>query len=126
MSHEQIAAMLERIDRPSRELDGAIFVALHPTAYGWEYVNGERRKTTKGLFVCENNAVPLYTASLDAAMRPLPDGVRWKLGRVSESNRVPKFEQQYYASVGSPKFAEHNYAAIALCIAALRARITQT
>jgi hypothetical protein len=70
-------------------------------------------------FIC----IPHYTSSIDAAMTLVPEGFKWKLGY---SRFVPHVaELRDYR--GEPRLGmfigEHDHSrAIALCIAALRAR----
>lgn len=100
MTITELIAALEAADKPSRELDASIG-SLIGTYVGFE-------------------PPPRYTSSIDAALTLLPDGAMWRLGRHLVPDDQP--EHAYSARVGGPRYYDHSSPAIALCIAALRAR----
>lgn len=58
---------------------------------------------------------PAYTASMDAALTLVPDGYDWRVDRINSGLTI-------FASVGNEDVHFGDTPAIALCIAALRAR----
>ena len=120
---------LESASGPDRTLDAKVSCAL----YG--YVMHEESDPSDGVFafwddgVCHNcSSWPEYTASVDEAMRLVPEGLVWELyvrtnyirARVLEKG--PPFRDDYHVS----EWEEGGYLrdpspAIALCIAALKA-----
>lgn len=121
-SMTDLAGLVERLEKatgPDRELDCMIYAQVH----GWSYpLRGaafiERNEAMK-----EGNAVH-YTSSIDAAMTLVPEGFNWA--------SAPHFDDREF-SVYRPYdgTADHYFdavaktPAIALCIAALKARSPQ-
>jgi hypothetical protein len=107
MTREELIAALEAATGPSRELDAAIFSHL----YGWSYpLVGAAVHDFR-----ENGAA--YTASIDAALTLVPDGceaVIWTAGGADVFPATPGLRAYDATHAATP--------AIALCIAALRAR----
>ena len=127
MTTAELIEKLERADGPSRELDEAIY----------ELMGGCNHKRTKYYAVQSDTGVtcldcgkdtygakyaPSYTASIDAAMTLVPEGFRWALG----CNGIDSGHPVGTASVFSPEGAMFKGSgatpAIALCIAALKAK----
>ena len=133
MTLPELIAALEAATEPSRELDAeiAIAVRLAPEGPGWwrSKPTWTWKHASHGPNV-EPWAAPNYTASLDAALTLVPGGLFWG---VSAGKLTPR-EPLYGASILAPKDnalgdvlgegESSASAAIALCIAALRARLT--
>ena len=120
---------LEAAEGPSRELDVEIGMLVegvpcermsqYLTRY-WAY--REWREETKGdkILIHDRMAItaPYYTASLDAAVSLVPEGTycKMQIGRDRKHNWV------WVESVTCETVACHATPALALCIAALKAR----
>ena len=123
---EELAAACERATGPDRELDTDILIALHPGS--WRKAKGEAFIPEKGWEPGSySQSARTYTASLDAAMTLVPEGATWSVTDPANrdgSKSVFGYPSRAHASVaGSDR--EHHYAvtpALALCVAALRAR----
>lgn len=106
---------LEKATGPDRELDEAIACASDPGSHCAIYCIGDDSPVwfrTKGGKI----DLPYFTASLDAAMTLVPDGRHWFVGSVIDgSGFVSHLDQQ-------GKSSKATIPAIALCIAALKAR----
>jgi len=109
---------LELASGPDRALDRAI-----ATAAGWRRKNGQVGeddywKLGDWSWTREDNEhPPRYTASIDAALTLVPEGLTWQVtGRVREDG-------DYFADVDvSHRCDSAHNPAIALCIAALKVR----
>lgn len=138
---------LEKATGPDRDLDAEILRALVPDVKIALYCVGDEEPICFGgePFVCNRGEVPAYTEDVNAAVALVPEGFGWNVGMP-----LPKFMQRYWAGVFREKtkeerdsgdihagcFYQHGpkrgptlkaeeYAstpAIALCIAALKAR----
>ena len=97
MTRAELIAMLERAEGPSAELDIAV----------WEEITGDRQRPAKF------RPVPKHTSRVIDAEIAIPGGMRWG---ITARNR------DFEARVGESSKAHHREAAIALCIAALKAR----
>lgn len=115
---------LEKATGPDRDVDVAIWAALFadPRKYrrasdeGPRYSDWESNHSGKWEpFYPILNAAP-YTASIDAAMMLVPEGSTWEVG--FSDNRV------FWAGIDEHPSYRGATAAIALCIAALKARET--
>ena len=96
---------LERADGPSRELDYAILREIDPRAQRSGPVYSD----------------PRYTGSIDAAMTLLPaDHKHWNVGGSPTQGFAGL--GLYGACVNDNTYGESRYPALALCIAALRAK----
>lgn len=137
MTDQSIPSLIERLEKasgPDRDLDGAIAVAVGP----WTERHG-----LPGPWVSKGpnhaiNEAPHFTASLDAALTLVPEG--W----IVVSMKNGDLDRKYYDIRASTKWsviiarnghkleapsevltfpsATHESPAIALCIAALKAR----
>lgn len=103
MTITELITALERAERPSPELDLAIGLAVYPNTTG-------------------NTVYPFYTSSIDAALT-LVTGPTWRVALVERPNR------RWGASIlrvlpddGECPEIEAPTPALALCIAALKAR----
>jgi len=114
----ELIARLERATWPDRELDARIIYALRPRMALLGTVDDYLATGVSG-------SVPAYTASIDAAMTLKPAGWAWRIGQAEHSDLEPF--ALVYSSVAASCFAEakHPHAAIALCIAALKARVEE-
>lgn len=111
---EDLIKRLEEASEGSRELDHAVHCYMvcglngpwgaYKSAADWQ------KWALKG-----NWNSPAYTTSLDAALTLVPEGSDWTLHRVNDGLTI-------WADVGPIKEAWGNTPALALCIAALRAR----
>lgn len=104
---ENLIAALEASEGPSQELDMRIYNAIYPD--GADYVDPKE---------------PRYTSSLDAAITLIPTGWRveeWFIG----ADKSSCIELDFFPKEGHIPTANGSHecsAAIALCIASLRAR----
>lgn len=115
MTLSELIAALERADGPSRELDSAICAEMgleNWTAAEWaEAVSGVGR---------EHWSIPgslPYTSSIDAALTLVPEGCYWAVYRSGMAYVKPDEDgpqERDLAAAATP--------ALALCIAALKAR----
>lgn len=111
MTRDELIAALEAATGQSRELDVQIELFLQPFAFrGKEYPTMVWHAHDKA------PQAPLYTASISAALMLVPKGRIWSIGRWGEiAGFVAVLDQERQSHVGATL-------AIALCIAALRAR----
>jgi hypothetical protein len=120
-----LAARVEAADGPNYALEVEIFKELHPEFA--EYVQG------RGGLVhpCDGSDVRVpsdvrpgnYTASIDAAVRLVPEGWCWTINTFGEPN--DSASAYVLAETGKMVRPERQYIAtpaLALCAAALRAR----
>lgn len=122
-----IAGLIERLskaDAPCRCLDESIVHALCPGAIIQTYVQGDEEKTVFHAepLVANKDYVPRYTASIDAALTLVPEGVEWRLGSASHRKG---FVVTFWLPGDGGLVRIHVDAptpALTLCIAALRAR----
>lgn len=123
MTKEELIAALEKATGPDRELDADIVrvafnagVTWRSTQYTMEVfpaVHWEAPHPYAGM----SEPVPAYTASIDAALALVPDGhqsVIWTAGGADVFPATPGLHAYDTTYAATP--------AIALCIAALRAR----
>lgn len=116
----ELIAALEGATGPSRELEAAIALAL-----GWERIHPCRTVGNTGAWRTPGGHLvydfPAYTASLDAALTLVPEGWGWSADCTSPK---PYFRLWLYENGPScqDQDAEGATPAIALCIAALKAR----
>lgn len=121
--HGRLIARLEKATGPDRELDGLIFRAIdeQPGDRWQQFAVGEggadvwyrECRDEKGAYISPS----FYTASIDAALALVPDGLDWDVSWVGGV---------YSGCVGFDATADIDVRgatpAIALCIAALKAR----
>lgn len=106
-----LIAQLEQAEGPSRELDKAI--ARH---LGWT-PNTEGRWHRTAAISDRSIDLPRFTSSLDAALTLIPPGARWVLYSDGHAYVGPDNEPTAEWCGYTP--------ALALCVAALRARAAQ-
>lgn len=117
-----LIAKLSAATGPSRELDAEIAVVVNggeivwkQTRYTMEQHPARRYASAQHIGGYGFDHVPEYTASLDAALTLVPDEYDWVIGKTNSGLTV-------YAKVG-PNIEEFaDTPALALCIAALKAR----
>jgi len=126
---------LEKATGPDGELDAAIWLTVDRHTASrcyWNAAPGLPKPIPEALPLgLGRNAVisnsPRYTTSIDAALTLVPEGMWWLIG----AGQMRPEEPLYGAQIRKPGFstggqvvsdAEHNCMAIALCIAALKAR----
>jgi len=123
VTREELIAALERTDGPSRKLDAAIYkVAVGLKQY--ESIVSDALEE-----VCVRyypgppgpsfSRVPRYTSSLDAALTLVPEGWDWCIACISGKWDAQVGEADTFMAEGA---ASNGSVAIALCIAALKAR----
>lgn len=134
MSLKDIIADLEKAEGPSRELDEAImgYLGLIPTLggyYGWERSSpGYFSRPTNGeCSQFENAAAALYTSSVDAALTLVPEKSWVDLSGPRQYLHIPTPSPNFWKAVVDTwrdvaQFGWGATPALALCIAALRAR----
>lgn len=116
MSYQDLIARLEKATGPDRELDADICLEVGPYQSDiWER-NPRHRHLLQTKDAKLNDWVPFpnYTASLDAALTLVPEG------QSAQTTRYANHEGG--AWVGDEDFVRAATPAIALCIAALKAR----
>lgn len=127
MTIAEVIARLERATEGSRELDYAIWDALYPPKIG----GGEDLPRDFGFVRGQpltDCYAPEYTCSLDAAVSLVPEGWFWRCGRTSHNagwayvskcfDPLPHEEAAFFRPTDTTP-------ALALCIAALRARLAK-
>jgi len=109
-----LIARLQAAEWASRQLDAAISDAL-----GWVLVcdNAGRPQHWREPDGTRHSALPEWTRSLDAALTLVPEGARWVLYSDGYAYVGPDDEPTAKWCGNTP--------ALALCIAALRARMAQ-
>lgn len=139
MTHTELLAALEAATGPGRELDAAIWLAIHRPNYKYprqvmnrtpsSYAEAVERHTVS---VDRGITAPAYTASLDAALTLVPEG--WFLDGLREGRKrityatdrhepLGWFQSELQYIDGGRLIRERAKSfALALCIAALRAR----
>lgn len=129
----ELIAKLEAATGPDRALDGEIFKACYPNRDWLEFADGWcARDPDDG---CAFDVAPKYSASIDAALTLVPEG--WG-GSIHFSEDRPDCELHCTVSLGrsyptnanayagkSGKDATRASVALAICIAALRAKDSQ-
>lgn len=113
----ELAALIEKLTEAtegSALLDGRIaYEVLHCSYYVGENGSCEllKKDSTESLGPC-----PAYTTSLDAALTLVPEGHSWLIENDCHHHHVPR------AWVKRGPDVRHDSPALALCIAALKAR----
>lgn len=128
---EEVIARLERAAGPDRELDADIIRALYPACHIGPYVVGDDEPVVFHAepLVQNKHEVPRYTSSLDAALTLVPEGwfvanfAQWRSGAPTRTWAAtlkldPDCDEERHTS-------NRPSAALALCLAALRARLSQ-
>lgn len=130
MERDELIAALERAEGPSEELDARILSAIYapdavvrqsPFNGAWcLYKDGSER-------LVDGSNIPRrdknYTSSIDAALTLVPEGWIWGIGTEAEGG--PRFRaglSKHNADGWDDRHGVSCSPAIALCIAALKAR----
>lgn len=143
MTIDDLIALLEKAEAPSRELDQAIHLLVLPDDLASKIIRGDMKVHEWSLGmggICWRSdsgssggtwPVRHYSSSIDAALTLVPDGFYGRLWfgpRPPHMNDVPvaiwSSDTQKMASFFGPN-GDHQSPAIALCIAALKARKEQ-
>ncbi len=119
-----LIAELERAKNGSREFDSKIWEQLglvdERHCDRWCKMDG-RTDLTRKRFI--NAWAPHYTISLDAAIALVPEGMRWCISDVGQIGAEHlAFAGVFGSQVGSECDSNAPTPALALCLAALRAR----
>lgn len=127
MTQSALIAALENAPRPERALDSLIALEIEPERFKDLKLDADSNLgILAGIF-----GIAYYTASLDAALTLVPEGMWWLVG----CGQINPTEPLYGAQIRRPGFStggevvcetEHNHMAIALCLAALKARALKT
>lgn len=119
LTMDDIIARLEKATGPDRELDGDISEAIGFSPV--DYRRGEPRWASMYWFQLSDRVdpwpCPPYTASIDAALTLVPEGADWNVGANPPSADIAHRAERWMTDEcfsATP--------AIALCIAALKAR----
>lgn len=117
---------LEKATGPSRELDAAIFKIAQPESERFKTSPfGEGPGHMSWISANKGTIHPLYTASIDAALTLVPENADWSLEKDGAWVRwMGKDDAQEVQSVLVGR--DGKCTAIALCIAALKARQATT
>jgi hypothetical protein len=116
MTLDTLISRLETVEEGSRELDAEIYTALGATPPETEgrYWTGPCGTTRH-----YGSLIPAYTTSLDSAMSLVPEGAHTEFAYEDRHRRSWKWSLRRN---GYSFEARGNTAALALCIASLRAR----
>lgn len=117
------ASVIERLEKatgPDRELDGDIYLFLHPEMR-------QLSETATGSIKPEHYSSPVYTASIDAALTLVPEGWCWSAHGGDVCRPGAQLDKpQIETADGEIIVDQAATTAIALCIASLKARIQGT
>lgn len=139
MTHNELAARIERAEGPDIALDCEVAIALNlaPAGYERAVVWGEPRPYwwDRSDPKADYWSVPAYTGSLDAAMQLIPEGWHVYEANFGDPTRGKWYAQAYVCILpyqtndagwatadGARDGARAATPALALCAAALRAR----
>lgn len=123
---------LEKATGPDRELDAAIAVELFPIKYvvaiknfriGLVGIRNDEVQNGYG-YISECDA-PNFTSSIDAALTLVRDGAEWEIHFWPEGANIGGAIYRVLVWLNrdtDTRLGQHKSAAIALCIAALKAR----
>jgi hypothetical protein len=144
MAYDELIAKLETATEGSRELDGEIALAVvrenYPDAHFVDEESKDVIQVMPGMTAGASSELPRYTTSLDAALLLVPEEFGWLVR--SQHDGLPFANCSHPYSTNNiwivngenvslpPEDQGHNHAraqtpAIALCIAALKARAAQ-
>jgi hypothetical protein len=128
MTREELIAALEKAEGPSRELDCDIFVATAHSPFVSYYPDCVLASLGGFAARVEIEEIPKYTTSIDAALTLVPEG--WALYRINQyhDNKNPAWgwggtlRNYLTPEIGVEVGESRASLALALCIAALKAR----
>ena len=112
--HSDLIERLEALSGPDREVDAEIALAT-----GWMQIKTDWFRPKSADIWHHKSELPRYTASIDAAMTLVSEGWYPQIGKLSAESWQANMGQ---ANRGNGVNAYAAALAIALCIAALRAR----
>lgn len=128
-----LVARLEKATGPDRDIDELIAEAVGYKVCSETQAYGRSWNSPSGYFI---GAAPKFTDSLDAAVTLIPEGWAWSVhvGGCYATGRLLKpraelaeaVETQFGPAVGIRSQIEAATPAIAICIAALKARAAQS
>lgn len=107
MTRSELIAALEKATGPDALLDADI----------WQEIGRPDTRTYDG-----RGCILVYTASIDAALALVPEGLGWGIPFGPCTAHDGNKERRWWEAEVGPHLAEGATPAIALCIAALRAR----
>jgi hypothetical protein len=137
----ELAVLCEKAEGPDREYDLAIKLASEPNGdiarivkerrgfdrklgMAWDlYASAvcfEKHNERGDCFFNGSYPLPAFSASLDAALTLVPEGKEWNLHRVHDDYNRGKV--YFYACIDEAQVHYGATPALALCVAALRAR----
>lgn len=121
MTPTELIAALEAATGPSRELDGEIALAVNAVPVNYSR-RGVATASARAEWWDDSRetcwwSAPHFSASLDAAMTLVPDKMGW------EMDNWPQGKMLYHAAIRGGHGLSNATSAIALCIAALKARL---
>lgn len=127
-----LADRCEAAAGPDREMDASIFAALNPTLFPHKtkphfFVNSEKLRDTE--YQSRNTfAVPRFTASIDAALTLVPEGMRDEIEITTLYQIARVTINMNHGPDGGPFYGSNvcNSISLAICAAALRARAAST
>lgn len=124
MTLQDLIARLEAATGPDRELDVKIIEAINPGSR-WEPYSPKARikwlmdESGQRTICYGKDRIPNYTTSIDAALTLVPEGMGWEVGF---GRYVPHIGTVWTGKGKCVGECDSNRA-IALCIAALKARL---
>lgn len=113
MTKADLADRIEALDGPDREIDAEIANLCFERREEYLYGHPDTNVTWGKDGVYQFFSPPAYTASIDAAMMLVPDGMKWS---VSTFGRAKATAQVNHRCITA------NTPALAICAAALRAQ----
>lgn len=120
-----LIAALQKATVGSREIDADILRSLAPDVKIALYCIGDEEPICfhGEPFVENRGEVPTYTTSIDAALALVPDGWNRRLSESDNHNWWVELREGFETSYNRVIHAEARTAPLALCIAALKARL---
>ncbi len=117
MTDDELIAALEKATGPDRWLDFEIWCAMTKPS-GFPALSEPKENRKRWFETWKNtDAIPLYSASIDAALTLVPEGWSWRAGNLPSGKGFADLGTQ-----ASLQCIEGATPAISLCIAALKAR----
>lgn len=115
-----LIARLEKATHGDYFLDAALAKLL-----GWTYEWQHRKPLWRSPDGATHKLPPDFTGSIDAALTLVPEGYASAVGTMAFKDCSKKPWATYWTPQGAPHSNEGDTPAIALCIAALKARASQ-
>ena len=121
---DDLIARLQKVTGQDRGLDGEVFFAAGGPAWDRAYIRAQEpcgcppdiAKATAKTFA------PRYTSSIDAALALVPEGLHWTYASVSGEAMIHSTTGRFLISEDKEVYGRGATPAIALCVAALKAR----